>query len=124
MANETTQSSKMIRRIVREEIIHTLAEQPRLYPMGLWDLNSTTYQLRIYPLPIVVEEWPDNDFIAHWHDIEAIGFGESKKAAIENLAEDIIALYEDLKETNDEELGKLPLKAKKILLKTIEEMKP
>ncbi len=124
MANETTPSSKMIRPIVREEIIHTLAEQPRLYPMGLWDLNSTMYRLKICPLPIVVEEWPDNDFIAHWHDVEAIGFGESQKAAIENLAEDIIALYEDLKETNDEELGKLPLKAKRILLKTIEEMKP
>ena len=38
---------------------------------------------------------------------------------LEKLINVSMALYVDLKETHDEELGKLPLKAKKILLKTM-----
>jgi hypothetical protein len=123
MATEQISTIDDIRHIAQEEIAK-MEPWPQLYPMGLWELKSQTHQLKLAPIPIVVEEWPQNDFIAHWHDVGAIGFGESKETASENLAEDIIALYEDLKETTDEELGKLPLKAKKILLKTIEEIKP
>ena len=107
-----------VRPIVIEEMAQ-IDSQPQLYPMGLWDLNHEAYRLKIVPISIVVEEWPDHEWIAHWHDVGAIGFGESKNEAIENLTEDIIVLYEDLKSTDDEALGKLPLKAKMILLKTI-----
>ena len=94
--------------------------KPHFYPMGLWNLNSSMYSLKIYPLQIVVEEWPDNEFVAHWHDVEAVGFGDNKEEAINDLCESIIDLYQDLTETKDEELGKIPLRAKRILQQAIE----
>ena len=94
--------------------------RPELYPMNLWDLNSSQYRLK-HHVAVVVEEWPESEFIAHWHDIGAIGYGETKEGAIENLKMDVIDLYEDLREEDESRLGKLPLRAKRILQKVVEE---
>ena len=101
----------------------TFEPQPILHPMGLWELDSPKYRLKICPIQIVVEVWPDNEYIAHWHDVEAIGFGKGKEEAIDELRNSIIDLYERLSSTKDKELGKLPLRSKKILQKAIEKVK-
>ena len=98
-------------------------QKPMIYPMGLWELDSSQYRLKHVPIHIAVEEWLANEFIAHWHDVEAIGFGKSRLEAIESLKADILDLYEDLKTTPDEELSRTVLQAKKLLLLTIEEVK-
>ncbi|MCH8290573.1 hypothetical protein IH992_05695 [Candidatus Poribacteria bacterium] len=116
--------SPNIKDIVKETVCREIAKlgpQATLYPMGLWDLNSPKYKLKV-PIHVVVEEWPDNEFIAHWHDVEAIGFGEGKQEVLEALQQDIIDLYEDLKNTDDNCLGKLTFKAKQILQTAIEEV--
>jgi hypothetical protein len=117
--NIMSQVEDIAQQAVRSEIAK-LEPQPMLYPMGLWDLNSPKYELKV-PIHIVVEEWPDNEFIAHWHDVEATGFGEGKAEAVEALQQDIIDLYEDLKDTDDKHLGKRPLKARKVLQAVIKE---
>lgn len=91
---------------------------PTAYPMRLWELNSSRYNLK-HSVNVVIEEYPDNEFIAHWHDVEAIGFGESKEETIDSLKQDIVDLYEDLTTVDDNELGKLPFRAKKILKQSI-----
>ncbi len=108
-----------VKSVVHEKIAQ-LEEQPTLYPMELWNLNSVEYQLKMCPIQIVVEVWPDNEYIAHWHDVEAVGFGEAKEEAIFDLCQCIIDLHERLSNTTDEKLGKIPLRAKKILQKMIE----
>ena len=118
-AQETHES---IRQMIQEESA-TIHPQPQLYPMGLWDLNSTEYRLKIYPIQIVVEMWPENEYIAYWHDVEAVGFGEGKEEAIDDLRQCIIDLYKRLLKTEDDKLGKIPLRAKKILQKAIEKVK-
>lgn len=64
---------------------------------------------------IIIEEWSDNEFIAHWHDVEAVGFGTGRAEATADLIQNIIELYEDLRDTKEDELGKLPRKWKQIM---------
>ena len=96
--------------------------RPELHPSNLWDLRSTEYTLK-HPVTIFVEQWPESEFIAHWHDIEAVGFGESTEEAIADLCECTIELYEHLIAKPDEKLGKVPLKTKEILKKVIGQIK-
>ena len=108
------------RRVAREEIANS-EPQPMLYPMGIWDLSSSTHKLKHPPIQIVVEEWGEDDFVANWHDVRVAGYGEGREAAIEDLCVNIIDLHEDLMRTRDEELGKLPRRWKQILMRAIEE---
>jgi len=99
------------------------AEKPlETYIMSIMDINTPKYRLRTPLIPIAVEEWSESDFVAHWHDVEAVGYGDDKWSAIDNLKQDIIDLYENLRETDDSKLGQHPRRWKQILAQVIEEV--
>lgn len=97
----------------RSMVLHRITS-PHVIPLNLWDLNSKAYTLR-QSVVISIEQWSDNEFTAHWHDVEAVGHGEGQQQAIDGLCESIIDLHEGLRQTPDENLGKMVLKAKQIL---------
>lgn len=75
-----------------------------------------------HPVTISVEQWPFSEFIAHWYDIETVGFGQTKEDAIEDLKQNIVELYEHLKYAKDKELGRLPRRWRQILKSVVEEV--
>ena len=92
----------------------------QVYPMAIWDLDNPSYRLKVDCIPISVEEWEGDGFAAHWHDVEAVGFGDTIQETLADLRQCIIELYEDLMNEPDDKLGKLTLAAKRILAKAIE----
>lgn len=119
-AGNTVSVETIARRIFSEESAK-LDPQPIAHAMNLWDLGIPGYKLKHFPIAISVEEWPENEFIAHWHDVEAIGYGETRQEAIRLLKEDVVSLYEDLKNSSDGKLGKNPAYWKRLLSSVIEE---
>lgn len=113
----------------QEAMIQSLSEQveeltedrPIITPLGLWSLDSPTHELASPPVQIVIEEWPDEEYIAHWHDVEAIGIGDTQAEAIAALKEDIVSLHMDLQAMDESKLGACPLAWKRILNRTIRE---
>ncbi|MCP5108721.1 MAG: hypothetical protein GY950_35375, partial [bacterium] len=59
-----------------------------------------------YPIHITIE-YEDEHIIASFDDIEAFAYSDNEFEAVDLLCEEIIILYEDLKE-NEDSLGPLP----------------
>ncbi|MDI6793512.1 MAG: hypothetical protein QME81_11715 [bacterium] len=71
--------------------------------------------------PLLIQVMQDEGgYIAHYHDVEAVGFGDNVSEALNNLKENIVELYFDLKEDADN-LGPLPQKWLIILKELIAE---
>lgn len=75
--------------------------------MPLNSLKHPKYKLKS-PIYITIET--DEDFIiASFNDIEVFAYADTEPEAINQLCDDIVLLYEDLK-SDRENLGKLPQK--------------
>jgi hypothetical protein len=91
-----------LRRQVRQ-IADALEERPIIRYASLTDLGTPHFSLRV-PLPIVLEEYPDQ-VVARWPEVEATGLGSSEPEAIWRLKQEVLDLMEDLSSSRPEGLG-------------------
>lgn len=96
-----------------------LREKPVTKQVELLDIDESLEV--ISPIPIVIEEYND-EVIAAFPEIEAFGAGLCEAEAIVNLKEKIREIFFELEEANDDELGKLPLSWKRVLLKVVKKI--
>lgn len=88
-----------------KKIIHSIDTRYRIIPLN--SLKHPKYHLRV-PVHITLE-FEEDKVIASFDDIEAFSYAETNSEAINQLCEEIIQLYEDLQE-DEENLGPLPQK--------------
>jgi DUF1680 family protein len=88
-----------------KKIIHSIDTRYRIIPLN--SLKHPKYHLRV-PVHITME-FEEDKVIASFDDIEAFSYAETNSEAINQLCEEIIQLYEDLQE-DEENLGPLPQK--------------
>lgn len=88
-----------------KKIIHSIDTRYRIIPLN--SLKHPKYHLRV-PVHITLE-FEEDRVIASFDDIEAFSYAETNSEAINQLCEEIIQLYEDLQE-DEENLGPLPQK--------------
>jgi len=99
------------------ELLNSLREKPISNNTFLRDLNSNKYTLK-EKIEIIIEEYP-NETIAKWPELEVFGQGASLSEAILDLKREIADIYEDLSNTGEKELGKIPRMWLRILKKLI-----
>jgi len=97
-------------------ILDELREKPIIKQTELLEIDETLEV--IMPIPVVIEEY-DDEVIAAFPEIEAFGVGSGEAEAIRNLKEEIRKIFFELEKTSEDELGKLPLTWKKVLLKVV-----
>jgi len=97
------------------KIINSIETRFRIIPLNT--LKHPKYHLR-FPVHITLEI-EANKVIASFDDIEAFSYADSEFEAINRLCEEIIQLYKDLLE-DEENLGPLPKKWLRYLKETIE----
>lgn len=95
-----------------------LLERPDKWVTQIRDLGDENYEL-VEPLSILVEEYPDDVFIARFPEVEVFGEGITDAEAILDLKNSILDLYDELTETDPNTLGKLPKMWLRILKKVI-----
>lgn len=72
------------------------------------------------PMFFLIEEYEgDDEVVARIPELQANGFGQTEIQAINELKTFVGELYQDLMETPDEKLGKLPLQWKRILQEVV-----
>lgn len=81
-----------------------LQNRPRTYSVPLYDLDSDEVELTVIPLTIVVEEYPD-EVVARFVETESYGSGDTEFEAIDDLRDQIVDLYLELRDTPDAELA-------------------
>lgn len=102
-------------RILSKKLINTIEKNYKIIP-----LNSLKHPNYILKKPIYITIETENaTTIASLDDIEAFAYADTEFEAINALCEDIINIYEDLKEDADK-LGMLPGKWLKYLDEIIE----
>ena len=87
-----------------KKIIYSAEKRYRIIPLN--SLKHAQYHLK-HPVYIMLE-FEKNRIIASLDDIEAFSYADTEYEAINQLCEEIVQLYEDLKE-DKENLGVLPL---------------
>ncbi len=88
-----------------KRIVHAIAWKYRIVPVN--SLRHPKYRLE---KPIFISLEFDNDqVIASFDDIEAFSYADSESEAISLLCEEIVMIFEDLKQDKDN-LGPLPAK--------------
>lgn len=88
------------------ELSERLAAHPVVKPITLYDLNSANYSL-IHPISATLESH-DSETDASFSEIEIFGSGATESEAIASLKLQILDIYEELRESNPAELGRLP----------------
>ncbi len=88
-----------------KKIIHSIDTRYRIIPLN--SLKHPKYHLRV-PVHITLE-FEEDKVVASFDDIEAFSYAETNSEAINQLCEEIVQLYEDLQE-DEENLGPLPQK--------------
>ena len=72
------------------------------------------------PMFFLIEEYEgDDEVVARIPELQANGFGQTEIQAINELKTFVGELYQDLMETPDEKLGKLPLQWKRVLQEVV-----
>ncbi len=108
-----------IERFVRDltEGIKNLQEKPTFYTTYIHDLGNKKYKLK-NPINIVIEVYED-EFIAKFPELEIFGSGNTETESILGLKEELIALYVELVNSSEKELGRLPQMWRRILKQLI-----
>ena len=88
-----------------KKIIHAVDTRHRIIPLN--SLRHPSYHLKV-PVYITLE-YDDDKVIASFDDIEAFTHADTASEAIGLLCEEIIQIYEELRE-DQENLGPLPNK--------------
>lgn len=97
-------------------ILDELREKPITKQTELFEIDETLELIK--PIPVVIEEYSD-EVIAAFPEIEAFGVGSGEAEAIRNLKEEISKIFFELENISEDELGKLPLTWKRVLLKVV-----
>lgn len=112
--SELKECKEGIRNILNE--LKELGEKPITKQTDLFEIDGGLEV--VSPIPIVIEEYKD-EVIAAFPEIEAFGAGLCEAEAIVGLKEKIREIFFELEEANDDELGKLPLSWKRVLMKVV-----
>lgn len=100
-------------------ILNELREKPITKQTELFEIGGTLEVIR--PIPVVIEEYSD-EVIATFPEIEAFGAGLCEAEAIIDLKNEIRKIFFELEGVGDNELGKLPLSWKRVLLKVVKKI--
>jgi len=100
-------------------ILNELREKPITKQTELFEIDETLEVIR--PIPVVIEEY-DDEVIATFPEIETFGAGLCEAEAIINLKKEIRKIFFELEGFSDNELGKLPLSWKRVLLKVVKKI--
>jgi hypothetical protein len=98
-----------------KKIVHSIDTRYRIAPLN--SLKHPKYRLKI-PVYITLE-FQENKVIASFDDIEAFSYADTEFEATEQLCEEIVQVYEDLRE-DQKNLGPLPKKWLNYLMEIIE----
>jgi len=90
-----------------------------IYTAYIYDLSSHELLLKT-PVLIVLERY-DDEYIARVPELEVFGSASTESEAIMKLKQEVIDLYDDLKQTTAEDLGPLPSTWKRVLRGLIRE---
>ena len=97
-----------------------LHSRPNVWNTYLVDLGEPGYRLR-QPLPVLIREYEETgEVTAHSVELEVFGEGATSSAAIAQLKQAVLDLYDELTECDLDELGDLPLSWLRILQRFIE----
>lgn len=94
-----------------------IAERASIKQTWIMDLYRDDLEV-VSPIPIIIEEF-DDEVVATWPEVEVYASAETESEAIGKLKREIVQLFEELRKTPDQELGKLPRSWKRILASTI-----
>ncbi len=97
-------------------ILGELRERPIIKQTELFEIDEVLEVIK--PIPIVIEEY-NGEVVATFPEIEAFGVGSGEAEAIRNLKEEIRKIFLELENISEDELGKLPLSWKRVLLKVV-----
>lgn len=97
-------------------ILDELREKPITKQTELFEIDETLEVIK--PIPVVIEEYGD-EVIAAFPEIETFGVGSGEAEAIRNLKNEIRKIFFELENSSDDDLGKLPLSWKRVLLKVV-----
>jgi len=100
-------------------ILNELREKPIIKQTELFEIDETLEVIR--PIPVVIKEYSD-EVIATFPEIEAFGAGLCEAEAIIDLKNEIRKIFFELERVGDNELGKLPLSWKRVLLKVVKKI--
>jgi len=101
---QTLLTSEQYRNLTKQ-IILSIEKRCRIVPLN--SLRHSKYHLK-YPVYVTLE--PEEDgIIASFDEIEAFSFADTESEALAQLCEEIVRLYEELKE-DEKNLGPLPEK--------------
>ena len=100
-------------------ILDELREKPITKQTELFEIDETLEVIK--PIPVVIEEYGD-EVIATFPEIETFGVGSGEAEAIRNLKNEIRKVFFELENIGDDELGKLPLSWKRVLLKAVKKI--
>jgi len=100
-------------------ILDELREKPITKQTELFEIDETLEVIR--PIPVVIKEYSD-EVIATFPEIEAFGAGLCEAEAIIDLKNEIRKIFFELERVGDNELGKLPLIWKRVLLKVVKKI--
>ena len=98
--------------------VQKLEKTPQVVSTKIFELASDTYTLKS-PVDVVLKTYPE-EIIALVPDLEVYGEGINEMDALNDLGMELIDLFEDLNSFGDNELGKYPLKWKRIINSLIE----
>ncbi len=96
-------------------IVHSIEKRYRIVPLN--SLRHLKYRLK-FPVHITLE-YEAEGVIASFDEIEAFSFADTESEATDQLCEEIIQVYEDLKD-DEQNLGHLPGKWLQYLKEIIE----
>jgi len=100
-------------------ILNELRGRPITKQTELFEIDETLELIR--PIPVVIEEY-DDEVIATFPEIEAVGAGLCESEAIINLKKEIRKIFFELEGVSDNKLGRLPLGWKRVLLKVVKKI--
>ncbi len=88
-----------------KELRLELQSRPLVSSMLLSDLNNKRFSVRS-PISIILEEY-DEEGLARWPEVNAYGLGPTLHEAILDLKQNIVNLFLDLLDRDQESLGEL-----------------
>ncbi len=100
-------------------ILDEMREKPITKQTELFEIDETLEVIK--PIPVIIEEYGD-EVVAAFPEIEVFGVGSGEAEAIRNLKDEIRKIFFELENIGDDELGKLPLNWKRVLLKVVKKI--
>lgn len=103
-----------------DQLRSAIHSRPNVWNTYVVDLGEPGYRLR-QPLPVLIREYEGTGAVtANSVELEVFGEGTTSSAAIAQLKQAILDLYDELTEEDQDVLGELPLSWLRILQRFIE----